>query len=261
MIESIEDERLITAIEESWWEQLQYLSSTPWGKLYEDQQIKIAYTKPFDGVVTANLKENNVNSKISEITEWFSQYTKKFYWWLTPSMKPSTLSKHLIANGFQEMPPVSAMAKNLNTLDKTPSIEKLVIKKVTDPKILPIWSEVFLVGHGLGYMLDDGSKMFNAIGVGKNALKYLGYYNDEPVSSSQIYFGDEVARLNYVSTMPGARGKGIGSAISLVALNEAKERGYKVAVLYATDMGYPIYKRFGFQDICKIKMYSKELTP
>jgi GNAT superfamily N-acetyltransferase len=261
MIESIEDEGIVVAIEESWWELLQYLSSTPWGRKYEDKQVKMVYTKPFDGVVTANLDENNIDSKIQEITDWFSKYTEKIYWWLTPNMKPTSLSKHLQANGFQLIRPVSAMAINLKELDKTPKIEGLKIKKVTNPELMPIWSEVFLVGHGLGYMLEDGSEMFDAIGVGKKAIKYLGYYNGEPVSSSQIYFGDKVARLNFVSTMPRARGKGIGSAISLAALNEAKDHSYSVAVLYATDMGYPIYKRLGFQDICKIQSYTKELTP
>jgi GNAT superfamily N-acetyltransferase len=260
MVDSIEDKRIVAAIEESWWELLQYLSSTPWGRKYEDSQVKMAYTKPFDGVVTANLNEKNIDSKISEITNWFSQYTKKIYWWLTPNMKPASLSEHLKANGFQHMRSVSAMAMNLKELDKTPSIEGLEIKKITNPQLMPIWSEVFLVGHGLGYMLDDGSEMFDAIGLGKNAIKYLGYYNEEPVSSSQIYFGDKVARLNFVSTMPHARGKGIGSAISLAALNEAKIHGYKVAVLYATDMGYPIYDRFGFKDIFKIRSFTKELT-
>ena len=108
MIESIEDKEIVAAIEESWWELLQYLSSTPWGRKYEDKQVKMVYTKPFDGVVTANLNENNIDSKITEITDWFSKYTKKIYWWLTPNMKPVSLSEYLIANGFQLIRPVRA---------------------------------------------------------------------------------------------------------------------------------------------------------
>jgi len=34
-----------------------------------------------------------------------------------------------------------------------------------------------------------------------------------------------------------------------VSLLSARNRGYKVAVLTATDMGYLIYKRLGFKEI------------
>jgi predicted acetyltransferase len=58
--------------------------------------------------------------------------------------------------------------------------------------------------------------------------------------------------------MPEARGKGVGTAISWFSLLSARNRGYKVAVLTSTDMGYPIYRKLGFEDICNFDYYQHE---
>jgi GNAT superfamily N-acetyltransferase len=143
------------------------------------------------------------------------------------------------------------MAANLKELEDVSIPDELEIRKVVDEATLPVWSRVFLVGHGLERLLESGSRTFQAVGVkdGQPAAKYLGIYNGVPVASSQVFYGRRVARLNFVSTMPEARGKGIGSAISRASLLSARDLGYKVAVLTATDMGYPIYRRLGFEEI------------
>lgn len=258
MNEDIHDNAIVEVIEESWWEIMKYLASTPWGIIREDKYLKKAFIGLWDGVLITNLNEQNVDQKIKETTEWYSKHGTQYLWIVSPNSKPKTITQHLEKHGFKHRSTASAMAIDLKKLGETPTIPNLELRRVTKTETLPIWSEVFLVGHGYGNILSEGTKMFNAIGVGGSAVKYLGYYKGKPVSSSQIYFGEKVARLNFVSTMPDARGKGIGSAISLASLNDARERGYKVAVLNATDMGYPIYKRFGFTDICKIKIYRKE---
>jgi GNAT superfamily N-acetyltransferase len=50
-----------------------------------------------------------------------------------------------------------------------------------------------------------------------------------------------------VATVPSARGKGIGAAITLKPLLEARELGYRYAVLFSTEMGVRVYERIGFK--------------
>jgi GNAT superfamily N-acetyltransferase len=51
-----------------------------------------------------------------------------------------------------------------------------------------------------------------------------------------------------VATVPAARGLGIGAAITLQPLLEARDQdGYKYAVLFSTEMGVPVYQRIGFR--------------
>jgi GNAT superfamily N-acetyltransferase len=50
-------------------------------------------------------------------------------------------------------------------------------------------------------------------------------------------------------TLPEHRGRGIATVLFERLLDEARERGYKKISLHATDMGRPIYEKFGFSGV------------
>lgn len=58
-----------------------------------------------------------------------------------------------------------------------------------------------------------------------------------------------------VATMPEARRKGIGTAMTLDPLLQAREDGYNVGVLHSSEMGQPVYERMGFKRICDFWFY------
>ena len=53
-----------------------------------------------------------------------------------------------------------------------------------------------------------------------------------------------------------ARRLGVGAAITLAPLIEARGRGYRVSVLTATAMGVNIYRRLGFREYCPFVTYA-----
>jgi GNAT superfamily N-acetyltransferase len=57
------------------------------------------------------------------------------------------------------------------------------------------------------------------------------------------------------SILPHARRKGIGATITLKPLHQAREMGYRVGVLQATEMGIGVYRRLGFEKYCQIGHY------
>jgi len=59
--------------------------------------------------------------------------------------------------------------------------------------------------------------------------------------------------------VPEARRQGIGAAITLAALRDARAMGYRVGVLGASSAGYTVYKRIGFEEYCKIGIYEWRL--
>src|SRR6185503_10854255 len=84
---------------------------------------------------------------------------------------------------------------------------------------------------------------------------YLGYLNGGPVATSTVFYGGGVAGIYCVATLPEARGKGIGAAITLKPLLDAREMGYRVGVLQSSEMGFNIYQRLGFRHLCQIENF------
>jgi hypothetical protein len=52
-----------------------------------------------------------------------------------------------------------------------------------------------------------------------------------------------------VGTLPAARRQGIGKAITLQPLLDARARGYRYAILFSSQMGYRVYQQLGFRDV------------
>jgi hypothetical protein len=47
----------------------------------------------------------------------------------------------------------------------------------------------------------------------------------------------------------------MGAAMNLVALREARDPGFTVSVLGSSEMSYPVYRRLGFIEYCRIGLY------
>jgi ribosomal protein S18 acetylase RimI-like enzyme len=63
------------------------------------------------------------------------------------------------------------------------------------------------------------------------------------------------ARVFFVSTDPGWRGRGVGTAMTATALRAAHARGATRAGLDASRAGQAIYRRLGFDDVAQLTMF------
>jgi predicted acetyltransferase len=87
---------------------------------------------------------------------------------------------------------------------------------------------------------------------------YLALLNGQPVGTSQLFLSAGVAGIYNVTCLPEARHQGIGAALTLTALLEARIRGYRISILQASHLGYTVYRRLGFQDYGKLNTYQWE---
>jgi len=94
---------------------------------------------------------------------------------------------------------------------------------------------------------DDGA---NAVGGGPR-----------PVATALLHMNHGVALLNWVGTVPDARGRGLAAAMTRVASNAGFDAGCRMASLQATEMGEPVYRRLGYREITRYHGYVRLHRP
>lgn len=58
-----------------------------------------------------------------------------------------------------------------------------------------------------------------------------------------------------VTTLSECRKQGIGRALTLAPLLEARASGYRIGVLQSTQMGLNLYRSIGFREYCTFSVY------
>jgi ribosomal protein S18 acetylase RimI-like enzyme len=84
---------------------------------------------------------------------------------------------------------------------------------------------------------------------------YLGYLHGKPVATSALFMGASVAGIYCVATIKQARKQGIGTALTLAAIQDARNQGYQIATLEASGDGRNLYTRIGFKTYCQFYTY------
>lgn len=207
----------------------------------------------FNGFLSTQPSENGAGKAVQDTLDYFqSQAVSGFTWWLAPHLEPAAWSAHLLPHGFIYNDQTPGMAIDLAALP--PPIEHAVtIQRVADQPALAAWTRVFTEGYGLpDSMTAPFLALMESLGIANPFHHYLGLLDDQPVATATLFTGAGVAGIYNVATLAHARGRGIGSAMTLAALYDGRDLGYRAGVLQSSEMGYSVYRRLGFQKLCQM---------
>lgn len=219
----------------------------------------------FNGVfrthLPPDLPQDQLDARIAATLRELDGSGMPYGWHVFPSARPTTLPDRLRARGLHLGYTSPGMAVDLQALDEsTPAPEGLVIEPVYNEAMLSTWLRTSFAGFGLPAALEEP---FNAamsrfeLRAGAPWQLYLGRVGDQPVATSMCLMMAGVAGLYTITTVVEHRGNGIGAAMTLAPLREARERGYRIGILEASKMGFPVYQRLGFQQYISIAHYQR----
>jgi ribosomal protein S18 acetylase RimI-like enzyme len=100
-------------------------------------------------------------------------------------------------------------------------------------------------------------EVFDDDSVWKNFAAYVGYVDEEPVSTTAIVMGGAAVGVYNVATLPSHQHRGYGEAVMRYAIEEARSRtGVERTILQSTPAGLKLYERMGFRTVTRVSVYS-----
>lgn len=273
ILKSATDEELGIAVQTNLFTLFRAMAALPNSQLEETAKLARHLALPnnpmYKGAWGTNLAEDEIEPVIHETIDWFKSHGAPFFfWWTGPGTEPENIGKHLTAHGLidmegqsQEMasniistasgaPGMIADLYNMNegVLDKVP--QGFEMNDVQNEKDLQDFKQVLIDGYDIPAPMADGwVQAAHEFGIGKTPWRMvLGRLNGEPVATHIVFNGAGVVGVYGIAVVSSARGKGIGAAITLKPLLDARDsNGYNYAVLFSTEMGAPVYERIGFR--------------
>ena len=86
---------------------------------------------------------------------------------------------------------------------------------------------------------------------------YVERRGGEPVATLMIVDSDGHSEVQMVAVVPEARGSGLAGKLLAHGLADAAERGSESVTLIATKLGYPVYRRLGFENVGVFEMWER----
>ena len=248
----------------AWYE---YLGRSPKAEWYDSPELNWVLTSLthsfLNAILRTRLNPTNVDERIAETLAYFqSRKVTRFTWWTEPDAQPADLGEHLRKHGLTFSEGGPGMAVDLPALNEDwVSPLGLTIEAVGNEKTLEDWVQAGFASLG-GRDTEENAcfELFAGLGFEMPLRNYVGLMDGKPVATSQLFLGAGVAGIYWVATVPEARRQGIGAAVTLAPLREARAMGYRTAILQATSMGEGVYRRLGFQEYCRMNNYSGSVS-
>ena len=209
-------------------------------------------------VIRTQLPSRGMDELINEALAHFRlRNVRKLSWWAECRTPRTALEMSLVRSGLVFKEGGTGMAADLMALpEDLPTAAGLTILPVDNIFLLRQWVHVNRIGFGIpAYAEGRLFDLFAAVAFEPVVQCYLAVLNGQPVGTSQLFLSAGVAGIYNVTVLPEARGRGIGAAVTLAALREARQRGYRISILQSSRLGYPVYRRLGFQDYGKLHTY------
>jgi GNAT superfamily N-acetyltransferase len=115
-----------------------------------------------------------------------------------------------------------------------------------------------VVTTAFGMPLEMAERLFtDTILTSRDMETYVGYVKGEAVATSVLLAFERVAGVYSVATLPEARGRGYGEAMTWQCVRRGAELGCVISALQASEMGRPVYERMGYRLVSSYRTFHR----
>ena len=233
------------------------------GVVRDDGDVQLSRSGlPARVVNAANLARFTPESaveRIESVNAFFAQLNVPFRWFFGPNSTPAGLPRLLEAAGLIQLSNTPGMALDIAGMrDEPTTVAGLEVREVSNSTDFEAWFRVCVESFPFDDTIAAAWRdVHQPLGFGdQSALRnYVGWLHGRPVAVSALLYGREAAGIWNVGTLPDARGRGIGRETTLAALRDARAAGHATSVLGSSPLGFPVYTRIGFTEVCRIRHF------
>ncbi|MFN8495538.1 MAG: GNAT family N-acetyltransferase [Caldilineaceae bacterium] len=207
----------------------------------------------FNILCCAHLAADQAVQRIHTALALFAEVKRPFSWWVGPADQPTDLGDYLMTAGLLRAETELAMAADLAALPSTTTMPPgLEIRRVRTEQEIAHFAQIIGDPYALRFYELTASALLTP---DAPQWFYLGYWHGQPVATAELTLGGGVVGLYSVITLEAYRRRGIGSALTLQPLLNAREHGFYTGVLQAAAAGVGVYTRLGFKPFGNITEY------
>lgn len=202
----------------------------------------------FNYVLRARFENENVLTRIQEITRFYQEKQLPFSWYVTALDTPVDLPQILQEGGLEKIEENVVMVLDLRH-QQIQTETSLEFKRVQSHEELQAFDEVNYAGGEIRHY----EALYKHIPLsclrGEFPVEfYIGYLEGKPVTTGIVVFFAGVAGIYYVATLPTERRKGFAKAMMQHLFLQCQKKGYPFVTLQATADGKYLYEKLGFQE-------------
>ena len=203
----------------------------------------------FNNVFSADIPVSDAEPLIDDLIGRFLSRNVPCFWWLGPVNHDQHTAEILASRGFVKAFEAAAMAIDLSNCPM-PNSGTVDIREAECASQMSDWCSTCTAAFEFDDALSGWwHELFTSIPHGRSSplSHFLASVDGKPVGTASSFVEDGVVGLASVGVRPEHRRRGIGSAITLAALDAARKAGCRLGVLFSSPMAVTMYEGLGFR--------------
>ncbi len=216
---------------------------------------------PGSQVMKTNFVSDSAAEQIDETLRRVGRHVDAVDWMVWPGDQPDNLGQLLTVAGAVGGPdgewvlygnmgkqPGTWLVIDLTSLaERMPVSTDFRVERVQNEGQFKVWVDINARGFGsTDYSALRAAYLRHGFGDDAQAIHFIGYLGDQPVTSSTLLIAGGNASAYNISTPVELRGQGYGSAVTHATLLAARQRGYRSSWIWSSPMGKSVYQKLGF---------------